>query len=118
MRRRNQMTGKVRRTLVVLAAIGAAGLGAAALAGATGGDDDASDQPITGTALERAEAAALEHTDGGTVTETETGDEESRYEVEVTRADGSQVDVQLDGEFTVVGDEADEDGSESEADDD
>ena len=49
---------------------------------------------------------------GGSVTETETGDEESYYEVEVTRDDGSQVDVQLDRQFNVVGQSADseEDG--------
>ena len=37
------------------------------------------------------------------------GDEESFYEVEVTLDDGSQVDVQLDRSFNVVGDEADAD---------
>ena len=37
------------------------------------------------------------------MTGTESGDEESLYEVEVTRADGSQVDVQLDKSFKVVG---------------
>jgi hypothetical protein len=42
------------------------------------------------------------------VTDTEVGDEESYYEIEVTRDDGSQVDVQLDRSFQVVGDEADE----------
>ncbi len=33
------------------------------------------------------------------VTGTEVGDEESYYEVEVTKADGSQVDVQLNDNF-------------------
>jgi hypothetical protein len=42
------------------------------------------------------------------VTETEVGDEESYYEVEVTRPDGGQVDVQLDRGFNVVGDKADD----------
>jgi hypothetical protein len=41
------------------------------------------------------------------VTETEVGDEESLYEVEVTLDDGTQVDVQLDEDFNVVGDESD-----------
>ena len=62
---------------------------------------------ITGSALDKASAAALEHTGEGRVTETEVGDEESYYEVEVTLDDGSQVDVQLDEQFNVVGDEAD-----------
>ena len=75
---------------------------------ATGGD---SDQPITGQALDRASKAALDHTGGGRVTETEVGDEDSYYEVEVTLDDGSQVDVQLDEGFNVVGQEADNDGA-------
>ncbi len=72
---------------------------------ATTGDDD--EKPITGDALERATAVALEHLGEGRVTETEVGDEESYYEVEVTLDDGSQVDVQLDEDFRVVGSEAD-----------
>lgn len=70
-------------------------------------DDDATDAPITGAALDRASAAALAHTGEGRVTETEVGDEESYYEVEVTLDDGTQVDVQLDKSFQVVGDESD-----------
>ncbi|HEY8171866.1 MAG TPA: hypothetical protein VIH21_02165 [Dehalococcoidia bacterium] len=66
-----------------------------------------SDDPITGPALEKASAAALAYTAGGRVTETEDGDEESRYEVEVTLDDGSQVDVQLDENFNVVASKAD-----------
>jgi uncharacterized membrane protein YkoI len=91
-----------------IAALAAGGAGVAAATGTVGdGDDDATETPITGSALQQAEAAALEHTGEGTVTETETGDEESYYEVEVTLDDGSQVDVQLDRDFDVVGDEAD-----------
>jgi uncharacterized membrane protein YkoI len=70
-----------------------------------GGDD--AEEPITGDALDRASAVALEHTGGGEVTETEVGDEESYYEVEVTMDDGRQIDVQLDEAFNVVGDEVD-----------
>jgi hypothetical protein len=71
---------------------------------AAGGGD--SEGPIAGDALQRAEDAALAHTGGGTVTDTEVGDEESYYEVEVTLDDGTQVDVQLDEGFAVVGQEA------------
>ena len=46
-------------------------------------------------------------TGGGQVTGTEVSDEESQYEVEVTLDDGTQVDVQLDGQFQVVGSDAD-----------
>ncbi|HSK16070.1 MAG TPA: hypothetical protein VK915_07865 [Gaiellaceae bacterium] len=79
----------------------------AGIAVAAGGDDDAADRPIAGAALERATAAALAHTGEGRVTGTEVGDEESYYEVEVTLGDGSQVDVQLDESFHVVGSETD-----------
>jgi uncharacterized membrane protein YkoI len=105
-----------RRTKAMLAGgvAAVAILGGATWAVAGGSDDDATDTPITGDALDKASAAALEHTGEGRVTETEVGDEESYYEVEVTLDDGSQVDVQLDEQFNVVGDEADD---ESEADD-
>jgi len=89
--------------VAVLAAIG----GGAAFAG--GGDDDATDTAITGSDLRRASQAALQHTGGGSVTETEVGDEESLYEVEVTLDGGRQVDVQLDKGFNVVGSENDGD---------
>ena len=88
-----------------LAAAVALGTGVA-IAGA--GDDDATERPITGEARARAEKAALEYTHGGRVTGTEQGDEESLYEVEVTKSDGSQVDIQLDKDFKVVGDKVDE----------
>lgn len=93
------------------AVVGASALalaaGAAGIAGATGGGEE-SEAPITGRALDRASEAALAATGGGTVTNTEAGDKESYYEVEVSAADGSQTDVQLDRDFHVVGESADE----------
>ncbi len=71
------------------------------------------DAPITGADLEQTSAAALARTGGGRVTETEVGDEESRYEVEVTVDDGSQVDVQLDERFEVVGSEREGSGEDN-----
>lgn len=99
-----------RRTKAIVAsaaivAVAAGGTSAAVAAG--GGDDD--EARITGSALSRASDAALAHTGQGRVTETEVGDEDSYYEVEVTLDDGSQVDVQLDRDFNVVGSERDED---------
>ncbi len=58
--------------------------------------------PITGDALATASAVALDHLGEGRVTETEEGDEESYYEVEVTLDNGREVDVQLDRDFNVV----------------
>jgi hypothetical protein len=82
--------------------------GGAGMAVANGAGDR--ETPITGPALTSASATALRHTGGGRVTGTETGDEEGYYEVEVTRADGSQIDVHLDRDFHVLGTQADHDG--------
>jgi uncharacterized membrane protein YkoI len=79
---------------------------ATGIAIAAGGDDE---QPLTGATYDRATAAALRHTGGGTVTETETGDDGAAYEVEVRLSNGRQVEVQLDENFRVLGREADDD---------
>jgi len=98
----------VRRVAMIVAVgITIAGV-SAGVALATGGFDDA-EKPITGAALTHASAAALASTGGGRVTETEVGDEDGYYEVEVTLADGSQVDVHLDESFTVISTRADAD---------
>ena len=89
-----------KRTVLTLTTVAALAAGGTAIA-AGAGDDDATYTPISGSALEKAKAAALAE-EPGKVTETEVGDEESYYEVEVTRPDGSQVDVQLDRDFNVV----------------
>jgi hypothetical protein len=97
-----------KRTKIAVAGLAAAAVAAGGVGVATAGSGgDASEAPISGSALDRASAAALDHVGGGRVTGTEVGDEESLYEVEVTRAGGGQVDVQLDSGFNVVGDEAD-----------
>jgi uncharacterized membrane protein YkoI len=112
------MNDKLKGALITGTVIAALAVGGVAIAGAAGGDDDdGGERAISGTALDRASAAALDHTGGGRVTETETGDEESFYEVEVTRADGSQVDVQLDRDFQVVGAEGDDDRGEDDGSD-
>jgi uncharacterized membrane protein YkoI len=74
------------------------------------GDDD--ETPITGDALAKASAAALQYTGGGRVTDSEVGDEEGYYEVEVTLADGTEVDVHLDQNFNVISSDKDSDDSE------
>ncbi len=98
------------RKKTIAAVAGGAVAAAAVVAGAgvaqATGDDDGNEVPITGEALDRASTVALEHTGEGRVTETEEGDEESYYEVEVTLEDGSEVDVQLDRQFNVVGSES------------
>jgi uncharacterized membrane protein YkoI len=80
--------------------------GGAGLAIATAADDD---RPLEDAALAEAKAAALEHTGGGTVIETEVGDDGAAYGVEVRRQDGTVVEVSLDADFRVIDEEADDD---------
>jgi hypothetical protein len=68
----------------------------------------ADDKPLTGRTLERATSAALEQTGGGTVTETELGDDGAAFGVEVRLSNGKQVEVNLDDSFEVVGQEVDD----------
>jgi len=94
-----------KRNKIIAAGAAALALGAGGVAVAAGGGEDAAegpDVPIKGSTLDEASAAALEATGGGTVTGTEVGDEESYYEIEVTKDDGSQVDVHLDSRFNVL----------------
>ena len=97
-----------KRTRIVIAGAALAAVAVVGTGMAVASSDDV-DTPITGEALEKASAAALAYTGEGRVTDTEVGDEESYYEVEVTLDDGTQVDVQLDESFAVVGSEADSD---------
>jgi hypothetical protein len=104
-RRELAMRNRTRWIIVAVAATVAAGVGGG-IAAASGGADHNS--PIVGPDRARAEAAALAYVGDGRVTETEVGDEESFYEVEVTLPDGRQIDVQLDENFNVVGSSTDE----------
>jgi len=89
------------KTIIAAAALGTVVAAGAGIDAAGSASEDA-ELPITGPDLDRASAVALAHTGGGRVTDTEVGDEESYYEVEVTLDDGSQLDVQLDEQYNVV----------------
>jgi hypothetical protein len=91
-------TGWIAAGLLAAATLG--GTGVAVASGTNAGNDDGT--PITGAAYDQATSAALKAVGEGKVTQTEQGDEESYYQVEVTKADGSQVDVNLDKAFAVV----------------
>jgi uncharacterized membrane protein YkoI len=97
---------------VVAGTVVATGLtgGAIALAGAGGDDGEGS---VTGPDADRAVAAALTETGGGNANAVERDSENGAvWEVEVTKPDGSQVDVRLDGNMQVVVVEPDaEDGN-------
>ena len=105
------MSKRIKLLLIGVTVAVAAAVPAIAWAGGGDADGNERDVPITGPALQRASDVAIAHLGGGTVTETEIEDEESYYEVEVTLDDGSQVDVQLDESFNVVGTEHDGFGS-------
>jgi hypothetical protein len=98
----------IKKWILAGAAVVALGVGGTAIAGVAGSDDnggtgdDGAGKPITGPALDKASAIALDHAGGGRVTGTELQDEEGYYEIEVTKTDGSQVDVHLDSHFNVL----------------
>jgi uncharacterized membrane protein YkoI len=105
------MHATTRKLLVAVAFMAAVAAGAGVAAAAAGsvasartGDDESA---LAGDALSRASAAALQaagrYGPGGTVTEAEGPGEHSGYEVEVTLADGTEVEVDLDASFAVVG---------------
>ena len=111
------MSPKRKRLAAGIAALVVLALGGAALAGAGPGDDE-NEPSLTGATAAKAKAAALRAAGGGTVNETERdGENGATYEVEVTRPDGSTVDVRLDADFGVVaieGDSEAEDGADDE----
>lgn len=98
-----------RKPVAIAAVVVTLGAASAGIAIASGGGDD--DKPLTGSTLDRATAAALKHTGGGTVTETEIGDDGAAYGVEIRLANGKQVEVNLDENFAVTGQEVDDDGA-------
>ena len=83
-----------------------------------GAEDDASEQDageikdehetdISGDALEQASAAALVYIGEGRVTDSEIGDADGYYEIEITLPSGREVDVHLDENFNVISTEYD-----------
>ncbi len=100
------------RTTKWIAAGVAAGV-ALIIAGGVGAESASSqagdDQELTGPTRDQAVDAALKATGGGTVTETELGDDGATYGVEILLADGRQVEVNLDRDLNVIGQEADDD---------
>lgn len=103
------MNRSTRWALTGVAALAVVAGGGVAVA--AGGEDGAEgpDVAITGPALDKASEAALAHLGEGRVTDTEVGDEEGFYEVEVTLDNGNEVDVHLDEDFDVLSDEVDGD---------
>lgn len=102
------MDPRKRKLALIAGAVSLAAVIGAGVAVASGASDR--DQQLTGTALDRATSAALEHVGGGTVIETEVGDDGATYGVEVRLEGGGTVEVNLDADFNVIGSEGDDDG--------
>ena len=97
---------KIGALVVVLAALAGGGV-----AWGTSGDDDES---VTGPGADRARAAALAHVGDGQVVGVEReGEGGAVWEVEITRSDGSTVEVALDENYKVVGSGGEEDKDEA-----
>src|SRR3954454_9308830 len=94
------------RKRVAIAAAGVAVVGAVGVGGvavATGGDDGPASHQYTQEEADAATKAALAATGGGTVNSVESDTENgATYEVEVTKPDGTTVDVRLDDNYHVV----------------
>jgi len=105
---------KLRSKRIVIPTIAAvAVLGAGGVVWSSAASDE-----LNGDERDRASSAALEAVGDGKVTDTETDDEEGAYEIEVTRPDGTQVDVHLDKDYKVLSQDADdEDGDDEDGDD-
>jgi uncharacterized membrane protein YkoI len=121
------MTDTLKKLLLTVAALAALALGGAAIAGATSGgtdkakqeqsepaesnssepaekgEGDEGDKTLSGTTAARAREAAVARIGGGRAgtveAETEKG---ATYGVEVTKPDGSTVDVFLDDQFKAI----------------
>lgn len=91
------ITGAAVATVLV---VGGAGLAIADPFDGSFGNDG----PLTGDTLDRASTAALDAVGSGTVTDSDLGDDDDAqaYEIEITLADGTDVDVALDDTFGVL----------------
>jgi uncharacterized membrane protein YkoI len=102
-----------KRVIVAGAVLGvavAATAGGIAVAG--NGDDGPASHQYTQEQADQAKQAALDATGGGTVNSVESDSENgATYEVEVTKPDGTTVDVRLDDSFRVVVIEGDSDSN-------
>jgi hypothetical protein len=91
----------MRKRILIPAAVAVAAIAGGGVAIAGAGDDD--DASVTGPQADAAVEAALAATDGGTANAVERDSENgATWEVEVTKEDGTTVDVRLDEQFQVV----------------
>lgn len=103
-----------RKRMFVVAGVAVAVLVVAGGAGIAKAVSGSNSETVTGPAAKKAAWAAVEAAGGGRALEVEyqDGDSAGVYEVEVRRADGSHVEVHLNGQFESVGTQADDDAGE------
>jgi hypothetical protein len=95
-------------------ALGGAAISAAASDDEPRGERDQPEAPVTGSGAEAARRAALDVTSGGTANSVERDSENgATWEVEVTKRDGSTVDVRLDERYKLVLVEGDDEGADT-----
>ena len=108
-----------RKRVIVVAVVASAVLavGGAGIAKAVSGS---SSETVEGPAAQKAASAAVQAVGGGHALEVEyqDGDSPGGYEVEVRKADGSHVEVHLNGRFEPVGTRTDDDSGEAGSGDD
>jgi len=124
------MRNRAKKTLMAVAAFAALALGASAIAGAASSSNSGAtttgsatttqsrpgpnfpahgtaahedqEKPVTGDAAAKAKAAAIKNVGSGTAGDVTTDFTGDGYEVTVTKADGSTVEVHLDQSFNVM----------------
>jgi uncharacterized membrane protein YkoI len=103
-----------RKPLIIIATTAALAAGGVVAVQAIGSGDDG-DKQATGPGAQQAKAAALQLIPGGEVNAVERdGENGATWEVEVSKPDGSTVDVRLDANYQKVVIESDsEDAGES-----
>lgn len=90
-----------RKRIAAIAGACVLGVGGAVSVAAASNDDG--DQGVTGPEADRATQAALAYTHGGTANSVERDSENgATWEVEVTKTNGTTVDVRLDAQFELV----------------
>lgn len=109
----NSRTLRRKRVLVPAVAVVALGVGGTVWATTASADQ------VGGSERDRVSAAAVRAVGEGRVTSVETSDDRGEaYEVEVTRTDGTEVDVALDDDLAVVGRDDDRTDQDDRTDDD
>jgi uncharacterized membrane protein YkoI len=101
------------KRVLVPAVVAVAALAVGGTVWAASGDDE-----VGGSERDRVAAAAEEAAGGGEAVSVEKSDDAGEaYEVEVRRADGTEVDITLDADLAVVGRDADDDNDANETND-